>query len=56
MFNRGGKFTELNFLSLIYIKIMILNGIIICKFMKGKSFSKVKKAVVQKVFLVFYKF
>ena len=43
-----GNFTGLDFLSLIYIKIMILNGIIICKFIKEKSFSKIK-AVIQKV-------
>ena len=46
----GGNFTGLDFLSLIYIKIMILNGIIICKFIKEERFSKVKKAVIQKVF------
>jgi len=45
----GGNFTELDFLSLIYIKIIILNGIIICKFIKEERFSKVKKAVIQKV-------
>ena len=44
------NFTRLDFLFLIYIKIMILNGIIICKFIKEKRFSKVKKAVIQKVF------